>query len=198
MDNIQQPVFPCSTFTAPRKCTGSSVLRRGRLAARREHRLNPIVEPTKVRTRPICCGAAHPQELAFVLRVPIHLLSASPMPWEQPRSDYLSPGRRPRPPPAGRWSGAALGPSIRCAAAPRPPTRAHSAPFSASLTTGNMYIESPLRRCSRVPRVRDCSSCMCAAVGTRGARDAVTASPSSAKREGWCLSERVMDRRGGS
>ena len=38
------------------------------------------------------------------------------------------------------------------------------------------YRVASLRRCSRVPRVRDCSSCMCAAVGTRGARDAITAS----------------------
>ena len=54
--------------------------------------------------------------------------------WEQPRSDYLSPGRRPRPPPAGRWSGAALGPSRRCAAAAGPRTRALTASSRAPLT----------------------------------------------------------------
>ena len=96
-------------------------------------------------------------------------ISASPMPWEQPRSDYLSPGRRPRPPPARRWSGAALGPSKRCAAALRPRARAHSAPSSASLTTTvrlelthrYRYARRGARRRLRPDRARPLRRCRC-------------------------------------
>ena len=45
-----------------------------------------VAQPTR-RSSPLCCACLS--------------ISASPMPWEQPSSDYLSPGRRPRPPPAG-------------------------------------------------------------------------------------------------
>ena len=124
------------TFASPRRCTGNSKCRRRWARVRREHRLNPLDEPMKVRARSIRHAYFLPPHHQVGPRCARGFASSA----SRSHAMGASCGRYSRlwrcsssPPTRGR-RGVALGASGRCAAGASARTRAPSASSCMLLT----------------------------------------------------------------